>query len=104
MGRACHLRRRGGRARLRPGGVLLLDVLAQAVEEGGETYALDWHDVTVRDYGTAAVSVGVHTQQAAYQGRHNDGSFRVTHVAVQDNGVWRLAGIHLSPIAAPPGA
>jgi hypothetical protein len=27
-----------------------------------------------------------------------------THIAVRDGAAWRLAGIHLSPIAAPPEA
>ena len=47
----------------------------------------------------------VHAQRAAYRGRPNDGRFRATHIAVRDDGEWKLAGIHLSPIgvpAAPP--
>lgn len=68
------------------------------------TSHLDWDDVTVRDYGTAAVAVGVHAQRAAHRGRANDGRFRATHIAVQDTGEWKLAGIHLSPIAGPPPA
>src|SRR5205823_6673713 len=44
------------------------------------TTALSWHDVQVRDYGDAAVAVGVHTQEAAYRGQANNGSFRATHV------------------------
>jgi ketosteroid isomerase-like protein len=65
------------------------------------TSLLDWHDVTVREYGDTAVAVGVHTQRAAYRGRPNDGSFRATHVAVRDGGEWRLAGMHLSPLGPP---
>jgi ketosteroid isomerase-like protein len=68
------------------------------------TSRLDWHDVAVRDYGTTAVAVGVHTQKAAYRGQANDGSFRGTHIAVRgEDGEWRLAGIHLSPLGPPPG-
>lgn len=62
------------------------------------TSELDWTDVAVRDYGTAAVAVGVHAQRAAYRGTPADGRFRATHVLVRDGGEWRLAGIHLSPI------
>jgi hypothetical protein len=46
----------------------------------------------------------VHTQQAAYRGQANDGSFRATHIAVQSGGRRLLAAIHLSPIARPPAA
>ena len=49
-----------------------------------------------------AVAIGVHAQRAAYRGRPNDGKFRATHIAVRDGGEWRLAGIHLSPMGAPP--
>lgn len=65
------------------------------------TSELDWGEVTVRDYGTVAVAIGVHAQRAAYRGRPNDGRFRATHVAVQDGDEWRLAGIHLSPLGLP---
>jgi ketosteroid isomerase-like protein len=67
------------------------------------TSHLEWHDVEVRDYGTAAVAIGVHTQKAAHKGRANDGSFRATHIAVQEAGEWKLAGIHLSPLGLPGG-
>ena len=63
---------------------------------------LIWNDVHVRDYGDAAVAVGVHTQQASYRGRPADGRFRTTHLAIRRNGHWLLAGIDLSPIGGPP--
>ena len=66
------------------------------------TSALTHEDVHVRVYGDAAVSVGVHTQRAAFRGTPADGSFRATHVAVRENGEWRLAGMQLSPIGGPP--
>jgi ketosteroid isomerase-like protein len=66
------------------------------------TKSLDWHDVTVRDYGSAAVAVGIHTQQATHRGEPKDGSFRITHIAVDTPAGWRLAGIHLSPIMGGP--
>jgi ketosteroid isomerase-like protein len=66
------------------------------------TTTLDWHDVTIHDYGTAAVSVGVQTQVAAHRGQPNHGSFRVTHMALDvGGGQWRLAAIHLSPMPSP---
>jgi ketosteroid isomerase-like protein len=68
------------------------------------TSSLVWDQVQVRDYGDVAVAVGVHTQEAAYRGQPADGRFRATHIAVRSGGRWLLAGIHMSPIAAPPGA
>lgn len=68
------------------------------------TSALEWDEVSVRVYGTAAVTIGRHTQQATYRGQPSDGQFRATHIAVQTDDGWRLAGMHLSPIGAfrPP--
>jgi hypothetical protein len=66
------------------------------------TRALAWEDVEVRDYGDAAVAIGRQVQQATYQGNAADGQFRATHIAVRRDGQWRLAGMHLSPIAGPP--
>jgi hypothetical protein len=62
------------------------------------TRSLTWDEVAVRDYGSAAVAIGRHTQEAAYQGHPSDGSFRATHIAVLEGGRWLLAGQHLSPI------
>jgi ketosteroid isomerase-like protein len=66
------------------------------------TRNLIWDDVHVRDYGDAAVAVGVHTQQASYRGTPADGRFRATHLAVRRDGRWLLAGVHLSHIGGPP--
>jgi ketosteroid isomerase-like protein len=70
---------------------------------GGDliTSHLEWKDVDVREYGTVEVAVGVHAQRAAYRGQASDGSFRATHIAVQEAGEWKLAGIQLSPMGAP---
>jgi ketosteroid isomerase-like protein len=66
------------------------------------TSALDWRDTRVRVFGECAIVIGIHDQQAAYRGRPNNGQFRATHVLVRVDGAWRLASMHLSPIAAPP--
>jgi ketosteroid isomerase-like protein len=68
------------------------------------THELNWHDVAVRDYGDTVVAIGIQEQRAAYQGRPSDGKFRVTQILVHRGDRWRLAGLHLSPIAPPPGA
>jgi ketosteroid isomerase-like protein len=67
------------------------------------TSALDWRDTQVRVFGDCATVVGVHDQEAAYRGQPNNGQFRATHILVREDGAWRLAGMHLSPIAPPPG-
>ncbi|WP_427136531.1 nuclear transport factor 2 family protein [Pseudarthrobacter sp. S9] len=67
------------------------------------TSSLTWDNVAVREYATTAVAIGRHTQQAAYRGTPSDGAFRATHILVRSGDHWQFAGIHLSPIASPPG-
>lgn len=67
-----------------------------------KTFALDWRDTQVRVFGDCAIVVGTHDQEAAYRGQASNGEFRATHILVRENDSWRLAGIHMSPIAAPP--
>lgn len=61
-------------------------------------------DLDVRDYGEAAIAVGLQAQQATFQGHDASGRFRATLLAVRQGGHWLLAGVQLSgPIpAAPP--
>ena len=66
------------------------------------TTALSWHDVDVRGYGDAAIAIGTFTQEAAYRGIPNNGDFRSSHVFVQRDGRWLIAGIQLS-LTTPPG-
>jgi hypothetical protein len=65
------------------------------------TTALSWHDVEIRVYGDAAVSIGTQTQEAAYRGVPNNSDFRISHVFVRRDGRWAIAGIQLSLTAAP---
>ena len=64
-------------------------------------------DLQVRDYGTAAVGIGVLAQETSWQGTDNSGGFRVTlvavAVAVQAGAGWRLAHVHIGPLQGPPG-
>ncbi|WP_020659434.1 nuclear transport factor 2 family protein [Amycolatopsis benzoatilytica] len=66
------------------------------------TQRLDWREVDVRVHGDTAIAIGVHDQEATHQGNRVDGTFRATHVLVRGGGGWRLAGMHLSPLGAPP--
>lgn len=59
--------------------------------------AFTWEEVTLRQYGAAAVAVGVQGQQSVFDGRDADGWFRVTQALVEDGGAWKLAAVHLSP-------
>jgi len=47
--------------------------------------------------------IGKQSQQATVQGRDANGEFRVTLVFERIAGSWRLASVHLSQIAPPPG-
>ncbi|MEU0571894.1 nuclear transport factor 2 family protein [Nonomuraea sp. NPDC005983] len=66
------------------------------------THELSWEEGGVREYGDVAVVVGVVTQRASYRGTSTDGRFRVTQISVRDGDRRRLAGLHYSPITAPP--
>jgi ketosteroid isomerase-like protein len=75
----------------------------QRITSGALKYdRFDWDDVTVRTFGDVAIVIGRQTQIAQYQGQPVEGQFRTTLVFVRQQGRWLLAGLHLSPIAAPP--
>ena len=69
--------------------------------------SLEWDEVGVRVHGNAAVMIGRQSSRGLYQ----DGDvryeihdqFRATLVFVEEQGRWQLLGLHLSPIAGPPG-
>jgi ketosteroid isomerase-like protein len=67
------------------------------------TSSLSWHDVDVRVYGDAAVTIGTQTQEAAYKGSPSNGDFRISHVFVRQDDHWMVAGMQLS-LTTPPGA
>ena len=58
--------------------------------------AFAWEDVSVREYGDAAIAIGVQDQKTSWRGQDSSGHFRVTHVFVQKAGRWLVASIHLS--------
>ena len=60
-------------------------------------------DLQVRDFGTAAVGIGVLEQETSWQGHDNSGRFRITLMAVRAGEGWRLAQVHIGPLQAPPG-
>jgi uncharacterized protein (TIGR02246 family) len=70
---------------------------------GLENRAFAVEDAQVRDYGTAAVVVGVLAQETSFQGRDNSGRFRLTLVAVRPGDRWLLANAHIGMLQAAPG-
>jgi ketosteroid isomerase-like protein len=62
-----------------------------------ESFNLD--EVKVRVYNDAAILTGRRVQNAAYRGNSIQRQFRTTLVFVQRQGQWRLASLHLSPLA-----
>jgi ketosteroid isomerase-like protein len=55
--------------------------------------------VQVREFGQAAICVGIQAQQTTFQGQDTSGRFRGTLVVVHEGTQWRIAGVHLSPLA-----
>jgi hypothetical protein len=72
-----------------------------------DTTELVWDQVEVRLFGDTAVMVGRQSQRVTFQGRPNDGDFRITHVLVRDPSAsfgWLIAHVQLSQLVTPPGA
>lgn len=75
----------------------------QRIRSGDLKYeTLTWDEVNVRTYGDAAIVTGRSTQKLKFQNQPMENDLRATLVLVKHQGVWRLAGIHMSPIAEPP--
>src|SRR6476619_2457159 len=62
---------------------------------GLENRSFAVEDPRVRDFGDAAVVIGVLAQETSWQGNDNSGRFRVTLVAVRPAGTWLLAHVHI---------
>lgn len=58
-------------------------------------------DLTLREHDDIAVGIGVQRQETVYQGRPNNGNFRITLILTRSDGAWRLLGCHLSPMMSP---
>ena len=65
------------------------------------TTVLTWHDVDVRVYSDAAITIGTQTQEAAHQGTPSNGDYRVSHLFIRRNGDWAMANIQLSLVTRP---
>jgi ketosteroid isomerase-like protein len=70
-------------------------------DHGLENRAFEVEDPDVRDFGTAAVVIGVQAQETDARGRDSSGRFRVTLVAVRRDEGWLLANVHIGPLDYP---
>ncbi len=70
------------------------------------TNVMTWHDVALREYGEAVVSIATQSQEASYRGTPSNGNFRITHFFVRAGDRWAIAGMQLSPTysGTPPPA
>jgi ketosteroid isomerase-like protein len=65
--------------------------------------ALRLDEETIRTYGDAAIVTARQAQQAKFQDKEvPSGLLRSTLIFTKNQDQWRLAGIHLSEISAPP--
>ncbi len=75
----------------------------QRLRSGDLKYeSLNWDEVTVRTYDTAAIVTGRETQKLEYQEQLMEGQLRTSLFFVKQQGQWRLAGVQFSPIAGRP--
>ena len=97
-------RQGGGRRGVGPlGFVLGRDQWLGRFGNGLENRSFAVEDAQVRDYGIAAVVVGVLAQETSFQGRDNSGRFRLTLVAVRPADRWLLANAHIGLLQQPAG-
>jgi uncharacterized protein (TIGR02246 family) len=85
------------------GFVLGRDQWLARFDNGLENHAFAVEDAQVRDYGTAAVVVGVLAQETSFQGGDNSGRFRLTLVAARPADRWLLANAHIGMLQTPAG-
>lgn len=83
------------------GFVITRDVWLGRFERGLDNHAFRVADPQVRDYGNAAVVVGVLDQETLVKGTDSSGRFRVTLVAVRPGESWLIANVHLGPLQFP---
>ena len=72
--------------------------------ESGDLHydTLQVDEIEVHAYGDAALVTSRQSQRGNYQSHDIQGEFRATQLLVRDGDRWRLASLHLSPIAGAP--
>lgn len=76
------------------------DVLRDSAPGGDRTitsYVI--RDAKVRVYGDAAVMTYAYRSTEQYQGREEDGDYRITRIFIRKNGNWRIVSGHETRIA-----
>jgi ketosteroid isomerase-like protein len=88
------------------GFVLSRDQWLARFGNGLENRSFAVEDAQVRDYGSAAIVVGVLAQETSFRGGDNSGRFRLTLVAVRPGDRWLLANAHIGMLqpAGPPAS
>ena len=56
----------------------------------------------VRDFGDAAAVIAVLEQQTRFGDQDSSGRFRLSLLVVREADQWRLAGVHIGMLQAPP--
>jgi hypothetical protein len=85
------------------GFILTYDQWLERHQTGALRYqSFVWQDIQLRDFADTVIAIGMLDQQATYEGHDAGGRFRATQNLVRGADGWRIAGLHLSPIGAPP--
>jgi len=85
------------------GFVLAKDQWLDRLRSGALTNdVLAWQLDSLRRHGDMAIAIGTQHQRASYQGHPVETHLRATHVLLQLDARWQVAGTHLSSIGEPP--
>ena len=66
------------------------------------TSSFDITDFQVCEHDNVAVVIAVWTQETTFQGRPNNGNFRLTMIFTGSGEQWQVLGAQLSPMMGPP--
>lgn len=83
------------------GFVLTRDRWLVRFDQGLHNNAFALTDLTLREYDTFAIGIGVQRQETDYAGGSNNGNFRITLILTRSDDTWKLLGYHLSPMMGP---
>ena len=67
-----------------------------------KTTSFDITNLDLREHDNVAIAIAVWTQETTFQGRPNNGNFRLTMVFTGSGDQQQVLGAQLSPMMAPP--